>query len=156
MLGAEELKYVDVDWSLREALKLISDLKGIKVVNSCSSVSVLADSLLRQIFYNLIDDTLKYGEKTTVIRVSFKEEAKQLLLVYEDDGIGIPVDMKEKLFTRGFGKGTGLGLFLIKRIMQAYGWQIREAGVEGEGARFIITVPKKNADGRNNYQIGNR
>lgn len=156
ILGTEELKYIDVYWSLSEALGLIFDLQGIKVVNDCSGLTVLADSLLRQVFYNLIDDTLKYGEKTTVIKLGYKKMDKQLRLVYEDDGVGIPADMKEKLFTRGFGKGTGLGLFLVKKIMEAYGWQVREAGTEGKGARFIITIPEKNADGRNSYQIEER
>jgi PAS domain S-box-containing protein len=153
MLGAEELKYIDVDWALREAVSLASDLKGIRILNECSGLTVLADSLLRELFHNLIDNTLKYGEKTTQIRVSYENVDGQLKLVFEDDGVGIPSEMKPKLFTRGFGKGTGLGLFLIKKTVEFYGWQVQEAGTEGKGARFIITIPQKNANGKDNYRL---
>jgi PAS domain S-box-containing protein len=153
MLGAEELKYIDVDWALREAVSLASDMKGVCVLNDCLGLSVLADSLLREIFHNLIDNTLKYGEKTTQIQVSYEDMGGQLKLVFEDDGVGIPSEMKQKLFTRGFGKGTGLGLFLIKKAVDFYGWQVQEAGTEGKGAKFMITIPKTNANGKDNYHI---
>jgi signal transduction histidine kinase len=153
MLGEEELKYIDVDWALREAVSLASDLKGIRILNECSGLTVLADSLLRELFHNLIDNTLKYGEKTSQIRVSYEDIGGQLDLVFEDDGVGIATEMKPKLFTRGFGKGTGLGLFLIKKIVEFYDWQVQEEGTEGKGARFIITIPQKNAEGKYNYHI---
>jgi signal transduction histidine kinase len=135
MLGAEEPKHIDVGWALREAVSLASDLKGIRISNECSGLTVLADSLLRELFHNLIDNTLKYGKKISQIRVSYEDRGGQLKLVFEDDGVGIPSEMKPKLFTRGFGKGTGLGLFLIKKIVEFYGWQVEEAGTEGKGAR---------------------
>ena len=77
---------------------------------------MLADSMLRQLFYNLMDNTLKYGEKTSTIRVHYKEEAEQLKLIYEDDGAGIPGEEKSKLFQEGYEKGTGFELYLLKRI----------------------------------------
>ncbi|MCX6690353.1 MAG: sensor histidine kinase, partial [Methanoregula sp.] len=49
---------------------------------------------------------------------------------------------KKKLFTRGFGKHTGLGLFLSREILAITGITITENGVPGKGARFEITVPK--------------
>jgi PAS domain S-box-containing protein len=69
ILGTEELCYVDVSKSVDEAVILFSDLHGAKVVNDCHGLTVLADSLLRQLFYNLIDDSLKYGEKVSQIRM---------------------------------------------------------------------------------------
>ena len=48
---------------------MFSGLAGAKFVNECRGLSVLADSLLRQIFYNLLDDSLKHGEKVSQIRV---------------------------------------------------------------------------------------
>jgi len=50
--------------------------------------------------------------------------------------------MKEKIFNRGVGKNTGLGLFLVREILSITGITIRECGVEGKGARFEIAVPK--------------
>ena len=61
MLGAEELSYIDVEKSVDEAVVLFTGLVGAKFVNMCLGLAVMADSMLRQLFYNLIDNTLKYG-----------------------------------------------------------------------------------------------
>ncbi|HNQ30521.1 MAG TPA: sensor histidine kinase, partial [Methanolinea sp.] len=45
-------------------------------------------------------------------------------------------------FEKGYGKGTGLGLFLSREILSITGMTIRETGIPGEGARFEIVVPK--------------
>ncbi|MCX8153958.1 MAG: hypothetical protein N3E52_05950 [Candidatus Bathyarchaeota archaeon] len=87
-VGAEELAYVDVEKYINDAAMLFSDLKGATLINECQGLTALADSPLRQLFYNLIDSTLKYGKKTSKIRVYYKEEGDQLKLVYEDDGNG--------------------------------------------------------------------
>ena len=154
-LGVEELKYVDAEKTINEAVALFSGL-NFKVVNDCHGLSLLADSFLKQLFYNFIDDTRKYGEKTTAIRVYFeKAEQGELRLVYEDDGVGISVEDKLKLFTEGFSTGgsTGFGLFLTKKMMDVYGWQIQEAGEPGKGAKFTITIPRINQSGKESFQI---
>jgi len=152
-VGVEELKYVDVKISVDEAVSLFSDLKAVKLTNECHGLKVFADSLLRQLFYNLIDNTLKYGEKTRKIRVRYQEEVNQLKLIYEDDGVGISDDDKRYLFQEGYGKGTGYGLYLIKRICEAYGWAMQETGKEGKGAQFTMTIPKNANDGKRLYEI---
>ena len=60
----------------------------------------------------------------------------------KDDGDGVHAGEKERLFNRGFGKNTGLGLFLSREILSITGITITENGVPGKGARFEITVPK--------------
>jgi PAS domain S-box-containing protein len=152
-VGSEELKNTDVERYVSEAALLFSDLKGTKLINECHGLTVLADSMLRQLFYNLIDNTLKYGEKVGKIRVHYEEEGNQLKLVYEDDGAGIPNDEKCNLFREGYGKGTGFGLYLIKRICEAYGWTIQEKGKQGKGAQFTMTIPKNANDGKRLYEI---
>jgi len=152
-VGAEALSYIDVERHLNEAAFLFSDLKGATLVNECQGLIVLADFLLRQLFYNLIDNTLKYGEKTRRIRVYYKEEENQLKLIYEDDGVGIPENVRSRLFQKGYGKGTGYGLYLIKRICEAYGWAIEETGKQGQGAQFTMVIPKKRKDGKKGYEV---
>jgi PAS domain S-box-containing protein len=152
-VGSEELKNIAVENYAREAALLFSNLNGAKLINECHGLTVLADSMLRQLFYNLIDNTLKYGKKVGKIRVHYKEEGNQLKLVYEDDGVGIPDDEKKNLFQEGYGKSTGYGLYLIKRICEAYGWTIQETGKEGKGAQFTMTIPKKAKDGKRFYEI---
>jgi PAS domain S-box-containing protein len=153
-LGAEELAYMDVEKSLEEAVMLFSGLHGVKVVNDCRGLTVLADSLLRQLFYNLIDNSVKHGEKVKKIRVYYEEIREgQLKLVYEDDGVGIPKAEKEKIFKEGYGKGTGHGLYLIRKMCEVYGWTIRETGKHGKGAQFTITIPKVNDNMKENYRL---
>jgi PAS domain S-box-containing protein len=155
-LGVEKLAYMDVGKAVEGAVSLFSDLKGVKVGNECGGLTVLADSLLNQLFYNLVDNSLKYGEKIRQIKIHYKmPSADQLELVYEDDGVGIPDKMRSNLFKEGFtsGKGTGYGLFMIKRICEVYGWTIQETGKQGKGAQFTMLVPRIGSTGRANYQI---
>ncbi len=154
-LGVEELTYVDVEKTVNEAVTLFSGF-NLKVANECHGLSLLADSFLRQLFYNFMDNTRKYGKTTTTIRVHYeKAESDGLRLIYEDDGVGISAENKVKLFSEGFSTGgsTGFGLFLIRKMMDVYGWEIQETGEPGEGAKFVITVPKVNRNEKENFQI---
>ncbi len=113
------------------------------IIESCEkNIEIYADPLLEKVFYNLIDNSLRYGEKLTRIRITHHEDEGGLTLVYEDDGIGIPVEEKQKIFHKGFGKNTGLGLFLVREILAITGITITENGEPGKGVRFGILVPK--------------
>lgn len=141
-LGSEQKTLVDVGKAVEEAASLVTDLRDIKVRNECKGFSVMADSMLTTVFHNLIDNSLKYGEKLTKISV-FKRKNKDgsVTIVYEDDGVGINVDDRTRLFEKGFGKGTGYGLYLIKRTCEIYGWTVEETGKLGKGARFEFHIP---------------
>ncbi|MCW3985143.1 MAG: PAS domain S-box protein, partial [Candidatus Bathyarchaeota archaeon] len=153
-LGAEELVYIDVGKAFDEAVSLFSDLNGVEVTNDCRGLTVLADSLLRQLVYNLVDNSLKHGEKVSRIRVYYEQAGKdKLKLVYEDDGIGISKAEKEKIFKEGYGKGSGYGLYLIRKMCEVYGWTIRETGKHGKGAQFTVTMPKTGNSGKEKYRI---
>jgi signal transduction histidine kinase len=152
-LGVEALEYVSVKDTFKEACKQFSDLK-VAVVNGCGGLRVLADSMLGRLFYNLIDNSLKHGENVTKIKVYYEEANDKLKLVYEDDGVGIPEAEKEKVFEQGYGKGSGLGLYLIMKLCEVYGWTIKETGKQREGTRFILTLPKANMDeGKAAYRL---
>jgi PAS domain S-box-containing protein len=156
MLGAQELVYTNVEETVSEAVSLFSGLKGVRVINDCHGLSVVADSLLRQLFYNLIDNSLKHGQTTTRIRIHYEETNQdELRLVYEDDGIGIPTTEKPKLFKEGYstGRSTGYGLYMIRKMTEVYGWTIQETGTPSKGAQFTITIPKTNRYGKENYQL---
>ena len=102
---------------------------------------VFADPLIVKVFYNLMDNAVRYGGKITTIRFSV-EEADDHVIICEDDGDGVVAEEKEKIFERGFGKNTGLGLALSREILSITGITIRETGEPGKGARFEMTVPK--------------
>jgi PAS domain-containing protein/two-component sensor histidine kinase len=154
-IGVEEPSEIDIAECFNQAVALVPSLGTIRIDNDCQGLEVMADSLLKQLFYNFLDNSLKHGEKVTQIRLHYTKEGDGLNLFYEDNGVGIPEANKPKLFHEGFstGKSTGLGLFLIKKMVEVYGWTISEEGEPAKGAKFNITIPKLNKNGKENYQI---
>jgi len=119
-------------------------LGNINLDLDCPRLEVYADPMLEKVFYNLIDNSLRYGGgNMTAIRLTAKETGEALRIIYEDDGVGISADDKKQLFTKGFGKNTGLGLFISREILKITGITITETGEPGKGVRFEITVPKQ-------------
>ena len=113
------------------------------IIEPCEkNIEIYADPLLEKVFYNLIDNSLRYGEILTRIRITHRVDEEGLTLAYEDDGIGIPREEKQKIFHKGFGKNTGLGLFLAREILAITNITITENGEPGRGVRFGILVPK--------------
>jgi PAS domain S-box-containing protein len=103
---------------------------------------VFSDPLIVKVFYNLMDNAVQHGGKITTIWFSFEECNCDHLIVCEDDGDGVPAEEKEKIFEKGYGKNTGMGLFLAREILDITGITIRETGEPGKGARFEMAVPK--------------
>ena len=64
-------------------------------------------------------------------------------MVWENNGVGIAEEEKERIFDRGFGKHTGFGRFPVREILSLTDITIKETGVPGKGPRFEITVPKE-------------
>jgi signal transduction histidine kinase len=141
-IGAEQLTEVNVGECFNEAVALLPSLVGVEVVNECQNLTVIADSLLRQLFYNLLDNSSKHGVKATRVSLRFSKLENGLKLYYEDNGVGISDENKLRLFTESFttGNGSGLGLRLAKKMVDVYGWSIAETGVAGEGVRFEISI----------------
>ncbi|MDW5564213.1 MAG: PAS domain S-box protein [Methanomassiliicoccus sp.] len=109
----------------------------------CPDVEIFADPLVGKVFTNLIDNSLRYGgKKMAAIRIFIENKEGDLSIIYEDDGEGICPDDQKKMFTKGFGKHTGLGLFLSREILSITGIMITENGTQGKGARFEILVPR--------------
>ena len=116
----------------------------VSVINDIpEGTEVFTDSLVEKVFYNLIDNALRHGGgKLTQIRFFSCKTGDTLILACENDGAGISNEVKEHLFERGFGKNTGLGLFLSREILSITGISITETSEPGNGARFEIAVPK--------------
>lgn len=125
---------------VRSALTEV-DLDGIRLIVETDTYEVLADPMLRKVFANMIDNTVRYGETVTRIKVSTHADGEALVVVYEDDGAGIPREEKDLIFWKGYGKNTGLGLYLTAQILGITGIEIRETGTLGIGARFEIRCP---------------
>jgi signal transduction histidine kinase len=114
---------------------------GLNFISTIEHLEIYADPLLEKVIYNLVDNAIRYGKTITTISFSTRVTEKGLELICEDDGIGIETGAKEKIFDRGFGNNTGLGLFLAREILIITGITIQETGEPGRGARFIISLP---------------
>jgi len=142
-IGIEQLEIINVESCFNNSVDLFPELQKLKVENKCQGLEVMADPQLDQLFYNFIDNSLKHGQKISRICLRYKKKSSGLTLIYEDDGVGIMEADKPRLFNEGFstGNGTGYGLSLIKRILQVYGWTIKEVGKPGKGVKFAIDIP---------------
>jgi len=123
--------------------RVISGLqKGdVAICNEIPPVSIRADPLLEKACYNLIENALRHGQNLTTITVSARESGGWLVLSIADDGGGIPDHQKELIFERGYGKNTGLGLFLVREILAISGISITECGRYPSGSRFEMLIP---------------
>jgi PAS domain S-box-containing protein len=105
-------------------------------------VEIYADHLFEKVFFHLIDNAVRYGRKIKNLRFFCEESFEELLVICEDDGIGIPPDAKEKIFNRQFFQNTGLDMYLSRQILSITDISIQETGIYGTGSRFEIRVPK--------------
>jgi PAS domain S-box-containing protein len=118
------------------------DTGKIRFEITVDGLEVYADPLLEKVFANLVDNTLRHGGEVSCIRLSFRKVPdRSVILVYEDNGSGISVDEKERIFTAGYGKNHGYGLFLVSEILGITGMTIGETGLPGSGARFEMRIP---------------
>ncbi len=115
--------------------------EGMRFEAEVDGIEVLADPMLPKVFESLLDNTLRHGGGATSVRLSSTESSSGLTVVWEDDGIGVDESEKELIFERGYGRNTGLGLYLAREILAITGGNSRETGLPGSGARFEITLP---------------
>lgn len=118
------------------------DLKGVEIDSRLDNVEIFADSMIKKVFYNLIDNALRHGDHVTRIVFSSHETADGLSILCEDDGAGVQPQDKEQIFIRNYGRDSGLGLFLSREILSITKISIKETGEYGKGARFEMLVPK--------------
>ncbi len=104
-------------------------------------LEVYADPLLEKVFYNLFDNAIRHGESVFRIRIYCVMEGADLVLVFGDDGEGVLPENKVRIFRKGFGKHTGLGLFLSREILGITRIDISETGEFEKGARFELRIP---------------
>jgi len=117
-------------------------------------IHVLADELLRDVFANLIGNAIKHSTESPHIDIRMIPQEKAgkeyCRVTIDDNGPGIPDNMKEKIFDRlsrgnTKAKGSGLGLYLVKTLVESYGGNVwvedRVKGDPMKGARFTVELP---------------
>ncbi|MDH3365956.1 MAG: PAS domain S-box protein [Thermoplasmata archaeon] len=139
--GMKPPEWVRVRLELLGAVSML-DMGDIEVSESLGDVEILVDPLFEKVFLNLLMNSRKHGQRVTKITASYSKKDDGLILVYSDDGVGIPDEEKDKIFDRGYGKDSGLGLFLIREVLAMTGINISEVGTLGKGATFQMDVPR--------------
>lgn len=106
--------------------------------------------LMRIIFQNLLSNAVKYTGNGGKVAVSVERVDGSIAISVADTGCGIPKDVQPKIFSKLFraenakaidSDGTGLGLYIIKSIMEQVGGSVRFSSEEGKGTTFTVTLP---------------
>jgi signal transduction histidine kinase len=126
--------------------------KRIQIEAAIPNIQVFADpDLLSFAIYNLITNGVKYSPKNTVVNVSAEVNGREVSISVADQGYGIASGEQEKIFEKfyrlrrdetGNEEGTGIGLALVKEIVQQHGGQVTVASAPNAGSRFTITLPR--------------
>jgi PAS domain S-box-containing protein len=131
-------------YNLSQTIRTAADSVRMESINlsvDIEGVEIYADHVFEKVFFYLIDDAVRFG-KIRKIRFFCKESFEELLVICEDDGIGISPDKKEKIFNRQLFQNSGLDMYLSREILSITGISIRETGSFGKGARFEIRIPE--------------
>jgi signal transduction histidine kinase len=106
---------------------------------------VLADEAVSSVFDNLFNNAITHG-KADKINVEIKKTKKGCKVRVSDNGLGIPDEIKDKLFEEGFTFGdeghSGLGLYIVKKTMDSYGGSVHVEDNKPKGTVFILTFMK--------------
>ena len=136
-LGLQEPAWVSVAEVIQGARP-----DGIALDCTCNDCQIFSDPMIDKVFFNLFDNAVRYGKTVTMVKVRCEGAGDELVITFEDNGVGIPLNEKQRVFDKGFGQHTGFGLFLAREILAITNISIHETGTHGKGARFEITVPK--------------
>ena len=107
---------------------------------------------IKRALQNVVSNALKYSPPNSSVHVSYKSEGKMHQLLVTDHGIGIPVGEQDKVL-RGLYRasnaasnnipGSGVGLYLVKTVLEAHGGNVSFTSEEGKGTTFILSLPKQ-------------
>lgn len=135
------------------SMRLQFEKKNAQVtVKSEGDTCVEGDRLhLVSVLFNLLDNALKYSSSEPEISILIRDAGTNLQLVVTDNGIGIPQEYHHRIFEKFFrvphgnvhdAKGYGLGLSYVSHVIEKHKGTIEVDSLEGEGSRFLITLPK--------------
>lgn len=152
-----EKKYEDVLTIIKQCVEthnINTNKHVIKINQMTENTTVLGDKdKLIQVFNNLISNAIKYSPEGGDIEVKIYQTSKTLCIGIKDNGIGIPSEFQEHLFTKFYRVdnsdmrkigGTGLGLAIVKEILKAHDGLITFASEVGKGSTFTVQLPLVN------------
>jgi signal transduction histidine kinase len=151
-IGTKSLKSNTIDLNKKVA-KIIDSIhipKNISIVVKGNLPVLKADARkLRQVFQNLISNAVNFNNKEVgLVEIGVEETEDLYTFSIQDNGPGIPEEYHEKIFntftTLGYQeKSTGMGLSIVKRVLDLYGGEIWLKSEVAKGTTFYFTIPKK-------------
>ncbi len=146
----EDIGEIDVILPLEKAVEEVKDLaedENIEIFVECEKehCKVKGGSLLNRVFSNILENSVQHSDGSE-IHIKGGSEGEKVQCIIEDDGKGIPDEEKEKIWDRGYTTdedgGTGLGMFLVKTLVNTYGGSIELEDSDLGGAKFVIKFEK--------------
>jgi PAS domain S-box-containing protein len=142
----ERVGIVSPEWQnvakVYQKAKVLCAEQGVEYIVDTGPLEVFADPMLERLFYILLDNTNRHGSKVTKVKLSAgRSPDGGYAIFYEDDGTGVRPEDKGRIFLKGFGKDSGLGLYLGMQILSITGIDIKETGEFLKGARFELKIP---------------
>lgn len=146
---------IDVEDALEELVQKHNLTEKIKIVVAKKEYQTIQmhPKAFESIFLNLITNSIKYGRsEEPIAKFQFINHAAIKLIIYEDNGVGIDLDRFGKVLFKPFRRatdsktieGTGVGLYLVKKIVNGYGGTVSVESKLGIGTKFSIEIPKEN------------
>jgi len=145
---------VDVCQLVREIVDLyefVAEENKVSVKTDLpGTYTVRADRIrMRQVFANLLDNAIKYTPEGGSVAITAREGEKETVVIFQDTGIGIANDEQGKIWARLYRSdksrsrhGLGLGLSLVKAIVEAHGGRVAVSSKEGAGSEFTVSLPR--------------
>lgn len=137
--GIGESSWIDLTRLIVHEAQVL-EAAGMELVAE-KGVEVYVDPMFRKVIRNILENASKHSVSAKECRVSYREAANGLDVIIEDDGQGIPEKFRPRLFQRGQGSNTGLGLYLSREILAIDGMGLEETSSPGQGARFVLHIP---------------
>lgn len=143
---------------IRQTVELYEDLaedKGVQIdIRDDGELPVPVDrNRMRQVLANLLDNAIKYTLPGGRVEIAARREAAEVAITVKDTGVGIPADELPRIWDRLYrgdksrsARGLGLGLSLVKAIVEAHGGQVGVTSTPGDGARFEVRLPAASSD----------
>jgi PAS domain S-box-containing protein len=142
-MGMDKFRWIPLEQTIQMQFSLISQKQNVTLDCDLHGLEIYSVPLIDRVFYNLMQNAIKHGKTLTRISFSCQETSDGLVLICEDDGVGIPFEQKPHIFDRVVGGVGKFGLFFVHEFLGISGMIITETGEPGKGARFQIAVPKE-------------
>lgn len=135
-----------------EELLFRVDIKELEITKDYGKLSKLKvdPQLMRIVLQNILSNAIKYSREKGKINISMSKDKENFMLAIQDHGYGIPKEQQPKIFSKLFRadnvksrkvEGTGLGLYVAKSVIDAFGGKIWFKSQENKGTTFFITIP---------------